>query len=110
MTACRNCGGVLKQTGGEWVHVSDGLRRCSLYAIPEQAIASLTPREQSALDFIRRHVEEVGFAPTLREVADEIGLGSVASVSYILDCLVKKGAIRRIPGRPRALSIVGGGA
>lgn len=108
--ACRNCHGAVEQLpSGTWVHATDRMRLCPLYATPaDQAHGSLTPREQIALDFIRRHIDEVGFAPTLREVGEEIGLGSVASVSYVLECLVKKGAIRRIPGRPRALSIVGG--
>lgn len=73
---------------------------------PVQQIGWLNRREQDALNFIRRHIDEVGFAPTVREVGDEIGLASSASVCYVLDCLVKKGAIRRVHGSPRALSIV----
>lgn len=66
----------------------------------------LTVRERAALDFIRRHFDDVGYAPSVREVGDAIGLASTASVSHVLSCLVRKGAIRRTPGSPRALSII----
>lgn len=109
VVACRNCHGAVTQlSDGEWVHEADLMRLCPLYATPaDHAVASLTRRERAAVDFIRRHVDEVGFAPTVREVGDAIGLSSTSSVSYVLSRLVQKGAIRHVSGRPRALSIVG---
>lgn len=68
---------------------------------------SLTAREQAAVDFIRRHIEEVGYAPSLRELGDGIGLRSIGSVHEVLSKLIAKGAVRRGgPRSPRAIAIV----
>jgi repressor LexA len=68
---------------------------------------ALSRREQAALDFIRRHIEQVGYAPSLRELGDGIELRSLSSVHDVLARLVKKGAVRRGgPRSPRAIAIV----
>ena len=71
--------------------------------------AVLTTREQAALDAIRKHVEGRGYPPTFAELGAAIGLSSKASVHKVLTTLQAKGVIRREPGEPRAITIVGGG-
>jgi repressor LexA len=67
----------------------------------------LTNRQQQILDFIRRRVETRGGAPSLREIMDQFGFSSPATVTSHLDLLEKKGAIRREPGRARNIIVPG---
>src|SRR6266568_1938000 len=42
----------------------------------------LTPRRQQILDYIRESMERRGFSPSMREIADAVGLKSVSTVSH----------------------------
>jgi repressor LexA len=53
------------------------------------------------LQFIRESVARQGYAPSLREIAQAVGLASQSTVSYHLSALVKKGYLSRGPGLPR---------
>ena len=59
----------------------------------------LTWREGRVFRFIVRHIDDYGYAPTIREIGDEVGLSSTSSVSYVLSRLVDKGYITRLWGR-----------
>lgn len=65
----------------------------------------LTQRQHAILDVIRRSVEERGYPPTMREIAQAAGLASPSSVKYQLGELEAKGFIRRDPSRGRAVEI-----
>jgi len=73
--------------------------------VPDPAI--LTPRQRKVYEFIVTNVDERGYPPSVREIADQVGLSSTSSVHYQLRALEDKGFIRRDPRRPRALEIVG---
>lgn len=64
-------------------------------------------RQQQILDFIRQRIQAVGSAPTLREIADAIGVSSLATVHEHLATLVTKGLIKRTSGRVRAIDLIG---
>nr|WP_248296159.1 hypothetical protein [Streptomyces sp. S1D4-11] len=55
----------------------------------------LTAREEQILRCIRRWIEERGEGPSVRQLADDIGLSSTASVAYHLGNLEKRGALVR---------------
>jgi hypothetical protein len=55
----------------------------------------LTAREEQILRCIRRWIEEHGEAPSLRQLADDIGLSSTASVAYHLGNLEERCALVR---------------
>jgi repressor LexA len=63
----------------------------------------LSPRRQQILDFIRESTERRGCPPTLKEIADAVGLRSVSAVSYQLEILAKAGYLDRDPGLPRTV-------
>lgn len=65
----------------------------------------LTPRQRRILHVIRDEVENVGYPPSIRELARQAGLASTSSVSYQLKVLQEKGFLRRDPNRPRALVV-----
>ncbi len=64
-------------------------------------------RQQQILDFIKQHIQTTGSAPTLREIADAIGVSSLATVHEHLATLVEKGLIKRKSGKVRAIDLVG---
>lgn len=58
---------------------------------------ALTPNQRRALDCIRRHFERHDCAPTLREIAEALGLSSHSSAQDYVEALVRKGALERLP-------------
>lgn len=62
-------------------------------------------RQQQILDFIKQHIQSTGSAPTLRQIADAIGVNSLATVHEHLQTLVTKGLIKRKTGKVRAIEI-----
>lgn len=61
----------------------------------------ISPRQVTILAFIRESVARQGYAPSLREIAQAVGLSSQSTVSYHLSALVKKGYLSRGRGLPR---------
>lgn len=66
----------------------------------------LTDRQQQVLDYIRDIVAERGYPPSVREIGEAVGLSSPSSVHAQLNSLVKAGAIKKDPSKPRAIVIV----
>lgn len=68
---------------------------------------SLTPRQQDALRFITGYHERNGISPSLREIAQGIGLESktVFTVQWLLQSLEERGVIVRT-GRQRAIAVL----
>jgi repressor LexA len=63
----------------------------------------LTRRQREVLEALRRLHDQHGFAPSLREVAGEVGLASVSSVHAHVVKLTERGLVERRPGQPRTL-------
>lgn len=72
----------------------------------------LTERQQQVVDFIRGYVQATGFAPTLLEIADGVGLKSRSTAAYQVGELRRLGVLAESDGRlrPRALRLVRGEA
>ena len=64
-------------------------------------------RQGQILDFIRQHIQTTGSAPTLRQIADAIGVSSLATVHEHLAALENKGLIKRKTGKTRSIELVG---
>jgi len=64
-------------------------------------------RQRQIIDFIKQHIQITGSAPTLREIADSIGVSSLATVHEHLITLEGKGLIKRKSGKTRAIKITG---
>ncbi len=61
----------------------------------------ISPRQVAILQYIRESVQRRGYPPSLREIAQAVGLASQSTVSHHLSALVKKGYLSRGPGLPR---------
>src|SRR6201991_797954 len=65
----------------------------------------LTWRQRKVLQVIRESVEQRGYPPTMREIAEAVGLSSTSSVSHQLETLQNKGYLHRDAGRPRTVEV-----
>jgi repressor LexA len=66
----------------------------------------LTPRQQQILDYLVNAIQERGYAPSVREIGDALGLSSPSTVHQHLTALEEKGFVRRHGDRMRALEVV----
>lgn len=67
---------------------------------------TLYKRQRQILDFIRQYIQKNGFSPTLTEIAQALGVSSLATVHEHLATMVKKGIIKRYQGSVRGIEIV----
>ena len=66
----------------------------------------LTPKQQAILDFVGEFSRDRGFAPSLREIGEAVGLTNVSAVRGHVAALEKKGALRKEPDQPRSISVI----
>jgi repressor LexA len=66
----------------------------------------LTARQRQVLDFIRESTAANGFAPTIREIGDRLGIRSPNGVQQHLRLLEKKGFLNRRRKSGRTLTVV----
>lgn len=66
----------------------------------------LYKRQKQILDYITECVRKTGCAPTLTEIAQYLGLSSLATVHEHLAVLEKKGLIRRYRGAVRGIELL----
>jgi repressor LexA len=66
---------------------------------------TLYPKQRQILDFINQFIQKKGHAPTLGEIAQAIGVSSLATVHEHLEVLEKKGVIRRFRGKDKGIEI-----
>ncbi|MFA5828152.1 MAG: transcriptional repressor LexA [Candidatus Shapirobacteria bacterium] len=64
-------------------------------------------RQKQILDYINKNIDKFGYAPTLTEIAQYLGLSSLATVHEHLAVLEKKGLIRRYKGAVRGIEVTG---
>ncbi len=67
---------------------------------------TLYKRQKQILDFISQYISKFGTSPTLQEIADSLGVSSLATVHEHLQTLVKKGVIRRFEGAVRGIEVL----
>ena len=66
----------------------------------------LSSRQERILEYIKKTILEKGYPPTVREIAEEVGLSSPSSVHGQLEALENKGYIRRDPTKPRSIEVI----
>lgn len=67
---------------------------------------TLYKRQKQILDFIGQYIQKFGTSPTLQEIADSLGVSSLATVHEHLQTLTKKGVIRRFEGAVRGIELI----
>ncbi|MET3682223.1 repressor LexA [Alkalibacillus flavidus] len=68
-------------------------------------MTKLSKRQKEIYEFISDEVRAKGYPPSVREIAEAVGLASSSTVHGHLSRLEEKGYIRRDPTKPRAIEI-----
>jgi repressor LexA len=68
----------------------------------------LSDRHKAILEFIQSYRAVKGFAPSLREIGEHIGVGSTSLVTFYLTRLQEDGYITRDPYISRSIVVVEG--
>jgi repressor LexA len=63
----------------------------------------LTKRQQQLLDFLHQYQTENGLMPSTRDIQKHFGFASQTAAVSHLRALERKGAIKRLPGKARAV-------
>src|SRR5690554_5955874 len=70
------------------------------------AKGKINKKQSEILEFIKEHLLEKGYPPSVREMCSAVNLKSTSSVHSHLETLEKNGYIKRDPSKPRAIEIV----
>ncbi len=67
----------------------------------------MTPRMRDALDYISAHIRQHGSSPSYRQIGEALGIIAKSGVHRLVSELEEAGRIRRDPGKPRSIEIIG---
>jgi len=67
---------------------------------------TLYKRQRQIVDFISQYIQVHGYSPTLQEIADALGVSSLATVHEHLQALIKKKIIRKYEGAVRGIELI----
>ena len=65
----------------------------------------LTKKQDRIFEFVRKHVQDAGYPPTVREIGTNFRISEKGAYDH-LNAIEKKGYIRRMPKKPRAIEIL----
>lgn len=65
----------------------------------------LTKRQEEILRFVVDYTQDSGYPPSIREIGNQFGIGSLRGVTVHLDALEKKGYIERA-NTPRSIKVI----
>ena len=66
---------------------------------------TLYKKQRQIIEFVEMFIRAHGYSPTLQEIADSIGVKSLATVHEHLSTLMKKGVIRKVSGEVRGIEL-----
>ena len=67
----------------------------------------LTKKQIEIIEFIKSEIREKGYPPSVREIGTAVNLRSTSSVHNQLHNLERKGYIRRVTSKQRAIEVIG---
>ena len=66
----------------------------------------LTAKQEQIFNFIKSEISSKGYPPSVREICDEVGLSSTSSVHAHIKTLEKKGYIKSVSSKNRAIEVL----
>lgn len=67
---------------------------------------TLYRRQKQLLKFITEYIEKYGYSPTLGEMAEAMGVSSLATIHEHIQTLVQKGVIKKFEGSVRGIELL----
>ncbi len=77
-----------------------------MFGINKYMPITLYRRQKQILEFVKKYIEKYGYSPTLGEIAEAMGVSSLATVHEHLQALVKKGVIKKFEGSVRGIELL----
>jgi len=77
-----------------------------LRALRAEGIMALTKRQKQLLDFLVGFINREGYAPSFEEIAQSMGVSSLATVHKHVEMLERKGFIRRGYNKSRSIDVL----
>ncbi len=68
--------------------------------------ATLYKRQRQIVDFLAQYIQKNGYSPTLQEIADAMGVSSLATVHEHLQALERKKIIKKSKGAVRSIELI----
>lgn len=65
----------------------------------------LTQKQERVLSFIKTYRDSIGYPPSSRDIATELGVTQTAAMNH-LRALRKKGRVKTTPGVPRSIVVL----
>lgn len=65
-------------------------------------LKKLSTKQKIVYDYVKQHIKQNGYPPTVREIAEELNFKSATSAQFHLKNLEEMGYIVRDPSKPRA--------
>jgi len=72
----------------------------------ESMAVTLYRRQRQIVEFISQFIQKNGYSPTLQEIAQAIGVSSLATVHEHLQALERKGIIKKYDGAIRGIELI----
>jgi len=86
-----------------WVFVVDFW---VIFGNNEFMAVTLYKRQRQIVEFISQFIQKNGYSPTLQEIAQAIGVSSLATIHEHLQALERKGIIKKYDGAIRGIEII----
>lgn len=67
---------------------------------------TLYRRQKQILEYIRKYIDKYGYSPTLGEIAEAMGVSSLATIHEHIQALAAKGVIKKFEGSVRGIEII----
>jgi repressor LexA len=67
---------------------------------------TLYKRQRQIVDFIAQYIQKNGYSPTLQEIANSLGVSSLATVHEHLQALQRKKVIKKYEGAVRGIELI----
>lgn len=67
---------------------------------------TLYRKQKQIMDFLKQYIDKYGYSPTLGEIAEAIGVSSLATVHEHLQTLATKGVIKKFEGAVRGIELL----
>lgn len=67
---------------------------------------TLYKRQRQIVDFIAQYIQRNGYSPTLQEIANAIGVSSLATIHEHLQALIRKKVLKKYDGAVRGLELI----
>ena len=67
---------------------------------------TLYKRQRQIVEFVAQYIQRNGYSPTLQEIADSIGVSSLATVHEHIQALIRKKVMKKYEGSVRGLELI----